>query len=302
MTWDSPTALLPLLKQLNTVLLSSHVIDGTTSLVNNKIPSDTTKNGYLANNYSTSVPAATRNNNLFCNTLDLTAISVINDGSLIDSSEVIIGAVDPLVAGFGHPGMLISPRHIIGANHWHGKGPWVFKDKLGVYKSVSLVHGQAVTGTDIWIGYLDTAVTTISPLKILPASWRNYFPVAFTVPVLSKTVHSISTSADQWNINQCHSLDTLGGYWSAYTLAGSDPATSPWFTPISGGDSGGPVLMLINNSLALIGAYYSPTGGPHYGNYISSINAAMNNLAFNNGDDTYYSVGTVDLSKFTYYP
>lgn len=310
MSWDSPTTLAPLIKQLTTTPLIKHITDNMLALIAGKLPSDTTKNGYTANNYSTSAPSCTRNSNLFCRSLDLTAISVINDGSVIDSTETVTGNVGS-VAGYGHPGMLISPRHIIGANHWHGKGPWIWKDKFGAYKSASLVHGQAIANTDIWIGYLDTAITTVTLLQMLPETWRNYLPDAIStingkmsLPLLSKTVHSTSGLADQWNINNLKYLfatDLNLSLWYGGNIPTMDQSFSQWYTPISGGDSGGPTFLVINGNPVLIGTYWSQTGGDTYSDHISEIETAINTLAVNNNDDTYYSLSKVDLCKFTTY-
>lgn len=280
--------------------LGKHIVDSMLALISGKTVSSTTHAAFTSNNYLTATPAVVRNPNLYCAALNLTGISVMGAGG----------------NGYIHPGMLISPRHVIGATHFHGTGPWVWLGTDGQYHSASLAQGYAIANTDIWIGYLNASISNCAILKVLPANYINYLPNAdgdllLNLPILSKTAHSGTPAAatgagDWWTINHILMLIQMTGNkrWFAYQRFDSDIAALPteaWHVPIVGGDSGSPLFILINGELVLIGAHLGAVTGDTYSNYITEIEAAMNSLGAAQGDMTSYSLNKVDLSAFTSY-
>lgn len=68
---------------------------------------------------------------------------------------------------------LISPRHITSCDHSHPMpgNTVTFRDKNGVSQTKTITAiTNAGNSTDIWIGYLDSAVTGITPYSVLPAN------------------------------------------------------------------------------------------------------------------------------------
>ena len=275
--------------------LGKHITDAMLTLVSGKTASDTTKSLYSANNYNAVSPAVTRNSTCFTASLDLSCISVMN-------YHVVTLAQD-----WQHPGLLISPRHVIGAAHWPVGSPMVFMRPNGTFQSVNIVSQQSdvgVVGSDIQVTYLSAAVTGITPFQVLPSNWATYLPgvssgVTLKLPVLTKTAHTASgILADQISINQLKLVQSNGiaqGIWPGLPAL----ATDAWYSTIIGGDSGGPSFVLINNNPVLLCAYFSAPGGFPYGNHVAAINSAMNTLATAAGDATAYALTAPTLTSFT---
>jgi hypothetical protein len=287
--------------------LGKHIVDGMLALVAGKICNNTTTDMFTSNNYNTSAPAAVRNPSMFAAGLDLTAISIMDkrwDG----------------ITTYGHPGMLISPRHILGAAHYQAYGPIVWLDSVGAYHTATPLSYTTIPGTDIIIQYLGAAVTGITPLKVLPSDWQTYLPNLDTeindtgidffpnLPCLTKIVHApAGGTRDTMALNHFVRLTIPSPnppWWAAWLR--TDPLIAALDTerfqgPIGGGDSGGPLFLLINGELVLIGTYLSATSSANVSGYITEIEAAMNSLAAAQGDFTSYSLSKVSLAGFTSY-
>jgi hypothetical protein len=274
--------------------LGRHITDAIQAMVSGKTPGAATMDNCSANNYNAAAPAVTRNAGLFCAGLDLSAISVIAAG------------------GFSFPGALISSRHVLGAWHAPQPSPLVWKRQDGTYATANILSRARIDNTDLSVAYLDAAITGITSLKLLPADWKSYLFTAGTpymkLPVLSKTTHAQNgASADQWNINNLIAIksthDVYGECrhspcWCPYAPV---LVTDAWYSPIIGGDSGGPVLVPVNGDPVLLGGYYTTGSLPMASNYLTEIGAAMNALAVAQGDNTPYAVQTVSLAGFNTY-
>lgn len=293
--------------------LGAHVNATMTAMVSGKTPSDTTKNLFTSNNYSLSAPAAVRNPNVFTGSIDLSAISIINGSGS---------------GGYIHPAMLISPRHIIGATHYQPGSTVVFMGADGVMQVANVISRQNHVGsaltlsgyTDIQVAYLDRAITGITPFKTLPGNWRTYLPtghreVAYgsseyktiKLAALTKTAHnSNGGNADQISITEVIELNDTDYGLSAviYNLPFATVLpTQAWHSPTIGGDSGGPVFILVDGSLVLLMCWWVGGGGTNLADMNVYINAAMNSLATAAGDPAAgtYALSHPDLSGFTSY-
>lgn len=274
--------------------LGRHISDAIQAMVSGKTPGAATMAACSANNYNAAAPAVTRNASLFCAGLDLSAISVITG------------------TGYHFPGALISPRHVLGAWHAPQPSPLVWQRTDGSYATAGILSRARIDNTDLSVSYLDAAVTGVTPLPLLPATWKSYLYTAGTpymkLPVLSKTVHSQSGNlADEWNINNVVAIFgtpyVYGEAWHAPCWCPYAPVlgSDAWYSKIIGGDSGGPVLVPVNGAPVLLGCYYSASGLPMASLYLADIEATMNAMATAQGDATAYSLATASLAGFTAY-
>ena len=280
--------------------LGKHIVDSILSMISGKTPGNTTKDMFSSNNYNTDAPAAVRNPNLFAAGIDMSPISIINKNSSGGST-------------YTHPGLLISPRHIIGAAHYPATGPVVWLDAVGGYHTANLLNGYNVPNTDIRIQYLSAEITNIIPFSVLPTNWKIHLPkgsneLMLNLPCLTKTVHGHSGDIrDSLSMNHFFYLNWVSppqSFWGAgvrQSLNIAQLESELWYAPIAGGDSGGPLCLVINGLMVIVGAYYYGAGGHFYTDYITQIEAAMNSLAVAQGDMTAYSLRKVSLSGFTAY-
>ena len=117
--------------------------------------------------YTSMNPATTnyvRNTSRWASGFDLTCIAVYN--SYEDGSQMA--------------GTLISPRHVVFANHYYppnGTELWFVANDNTVVRRV-LSNSVQINLTDIRIGVLDSDVPTnlITFARVLPSSYTNYFP------------------------------------------------------------------------------------------------------------------------------
>ena len=277
--------------------LGKHITDAMLALVSGKTASDATKEFYSSNNYDAVSPIVVRNTSCFSASVNLSCISVMNWDSV------------PVRQNYVHQGLLISPRHIIGATHFPTENPIVFMRPDGTFQTVNVVSEQNQVGgsTDIRVAYLSAAVTGITPFQVLPANWATYLPTLTSgtrvkLPVLTKTAHNAAGAwADQISINQLQSITSNSVVLGPQNNVVGLPvlATDAWYSPVTGGDSGSAVFVPINNNPVLLCSHLYTSSGRHYGNYISSINSAMNALATAAGDATVYALTAPTLTGFT---
>lgn len=294
--------------------LARHMSDSVQAMVNGKTPSPQTMLLYTTNNYTNNQPDnnghnygpnnAVRNPNNFAAAYDITGLTV----------ATYYGA------GF-FPAKLISPRHVICADHVSQIGFVVFKGSDGVTYSANCTHHTQVQRADgslfdISVWYLDAAMpAAVKPFKVLPADWATKFSFNARFGGLFNGVLPFVTksraASDGLRINAgalIRTGDIYPGQPSARTQPtagyGTDALASfnaGWFSPIINGDSSGPVWAPINGELVLLTSMANPLGGCHYGDCITEIEAAMNAAATAAGDATVYSLGKADLSAFASY-
>ena len=299
--------------------LGAHVTDAINGMISGKTPGNATKNLFTTNNYNLSDPVVVRNTDVFTASLDLSAISVMNERSG--------------VGAYVHPAMLISPRHIIGAKHFPPGQIVVFMGSDGVMQTANVVSRQNHVGgvirysgtSDVQVAYLDREINGIAPFKFLPADWADYLPTGkreaayaspnykqIKLPALTKTAHNaMGGSADQISITEVIELDDTDHTLSAMLNIGYLETVLPtrtWNSPTVGGDSGGPVFIPINDQLVILMCWWHAGDGTNLADVTSYITTAMNELSaayvLGGGTDAAsgsYAVQTVDISGFTSY-
>jgi len=244
---------------------------------------DTNSNWWARNVsiYTTMDHAATnyvRNTNCWASGFDLTCVAVYNSYQ----TDARCG------------GTLISPRHVVFANHYTPPNGtelrFVAKDNTVVTRV--LVNSVQITLTDLRIGVLDSDVPTnlISFAKVLPSDFTNYFPNSLK-PISSKDIPALCLDQDEDALESDISGVTAGVSFAVPT----DPTRKQFYADKDSGDSGQPGFIILKGQLVLLTVYsYGGTGsGWFIPPCLSQINAAMATLGGG------YSVTPVDLSCFT---
>jgi hypothetical protein len=270
------------------------------------------QNRLLNCNYNVNAMAAAINPNFFGkDILNISAVGIAN-------THGNTGDINPPVYN-EHPGLLITPRHIFGANHYQtGSGAIgskvVFMANDGSFQVRTLIDKWSDSADDHFIGYLDAPVTGIPVLKIMPTGWMTYlksFDISLglytgRVPVICKTTHLAdgTGTSDRWAINeyQNYQVDKFGDFISSYKSTSNPRST--WSSLVSSGDSGGGVFTLLQNSLVLLNAYWYSSGGYSVEQDSSRLESQMLLLSTNNGGSTAAVDNTftrADLSSFTTY-
>ena len=191
-------------------------------------------------------------------------------------------------------GTLISPRHVVFANHYYPPNGtemrFVANDNTVVTRVLS--NSVQINLTDLRIGVLDSDVPTnlVTFAKVLPSSFTNYFPNSLK-PMSSKYIPALCLNQNADALESDISGVTAGVTFQAPT----DPTRSEFYEDKTSGDSGQPGFIILNGQLVLLTVYtYGGAGsGWFIPGYLDQINAAM--AALGGG----YSVTTVDLSPFT---
>lgn len=207
-------------------------------------------------------PAFTRSSTCWAKNIDTSPQSIWNDH--------VAGTAPLNAGGYGGSGTLISPRHIIFANHYQFANgtTLVFVDMSNNSYTRTLSSSVQVGSTDIRVGLLNSDITNVSFAKILD------------IDIADKTSSSIKLPAffmDQDRnalIGEYYLNGTIGVCLSPTESA---QRTAFYETPI-GGDSGNPICLVYENKIILTFTFYFPTQGPSLSYYISDINSAMTSL------------------------
>jgi hypothetical protein len=193
----------------------------------------------------------------------------------------------------GYTGTLISPRHIIYANHYRpvvGTVQWfVTNSNTIVTRTLSAI--ATVTGTDIAIGLLDSDVPgTIGFARVLPSNWASY------LPTFAAGHTSLPVLTTRWGRPAIVS-DLMAPAANWYLTTPANSTRRSYSEAIVGGDSGNPVFLVLGTQPILIGCY--TTGGlgagPSVVHYTTAINAVMATLGGG------YSLTPVNLTGFASY-
>lgn len=276
--------------------LARHITDQMLALIAGKTASDATRNVYSHNLYGINAvningdnqaPDAVRNASNFAAAIDLSGMTV-----------------GTYYAGI-FPCALISPRHVIRADHVSSQGRCVWLGTNGQFYTATVKSSQNIGG-DINIGYLDTPVpAAVKPFKVLPSNYTTYLPSTQVqrIPLLSKGW----TAGDKLRVIE-YWIRTTNPFLSSAPSIALDTQSVPiagspfesWFSPIISGDSSSPQWAVINGEAVLMGSLWNVTGCSHYGDYVPQIEAAMNAIK-DAGDATVYALSHPDLSAFTSY-
>jgi len=214
-----------------------------------------------------------RNTLCWANSADLTCISPWNNNTGTEKS-----------------GTLISPQHIIFANHFTYPNGTIlrFVDNTNNVVNATLSTQAQVGSTDIQIGLLTTPIlSTISYAKILPKTIANYLPSLsynYTIPTLSTNQFKQAIVDDLAQLTM-----------AAQFKVPQNSTRKSFYTNIISGDSGSPSFLIINNQLVLITCWTLASEGPSLIDNYDSINATMSALGGG------YQLTDISLNSFNTY-
>jgi len=237
---------------------------GLLDLIDGLTPSSTTRNVFTGY-YATDM---TRNSSCFASSLDLTGCSPYNSKS-----------------GRLKAGTVIASDIIVHAKHFPEGLPvgttvdFFTSDDTRVTRTV--VGSVDIAGTDIRLSRMNSDLPeTIARYPILPSDYGDYFPelgVVNRLPLLW---------IDQYE--RAKLAEWIGG---GSVLEPTNAEALPWYTRPVTGDSGGPVFLLLDESLVLIGCLYGATYAQPLAGQESVLNAAIASLG------SEHTVSVVDLSS-----
>jgi len=239
-----------------------------------------TKQIFSSKSPSATTPAFTRSTTCWSKNIDTSPQSIWNNNA---TSTAPFNA-----GGYGGSGTLISPRHIVYANHFrfYNGTTFVFVDMNNNCYTRTLSNSIQVGTTDIQIGLLNADITNVSFAKILKLDVASQTNSNYKLPVLFMDQDRNALVGEFY-------LNTLNGY----CLSPNDSAqrTAFYETPI-GGDSGNPICLVYENQIILAFTFFSATYGPSLSYYIDDINTAMTTLG---GGYTATTFGIEDLKLKT---
>lgn len=260
-----------------------HCTDAISTRIAGKNPS-TSKTIFNVQDHASSTYQ--RNTNCWCADLDLTPLSPWNSRGANTRA-----------------GTLISPRHIYFAAHY----PLEIGDTIRFVTSNNVVITRTITnklihpgyngyGCDIGIGLLDSDVpNTIGFVKILPSNWSSYIPSMFTMQPYVKTIPVFYSNQQE---------KALVYDWYYYSSSGtaivgfrtpSDATRLSFNESVVVGDSGNPIILIINGQLVILTVFTTSGSGAFITYYKNDVNAMMTQLGGG------YQLTEVDLSSFNSY-
>ena len=259
--------------------LAKSIISTMDSRISGKDPS-TSKNIFSLQNHANGI--YTRNTQCWAHGLDLTCFSPWNS-----------------LGGPQRAGTLISPRHIICAQHYPlAVGTsirFVRLDNTVVTKTITAIGN--VSNTDIQIALLDSDVGAgVSFAQILPQNWYNYLPYYKDLSSVNYEFGLPSLCLDQeekaliLDIYKISSKDLVISYVKPFKSTNSQ-----FYEEIIVGDSGNPSFLIINGILVLMSCWYNVSSSSFIPYYKSQINSLMSQLGGN------YQLTEIDLSSFSTY-
>ena len=194
-------------------------------------------------------------------------------------------------------GTLISPRHFIAASHYHPAKDekLAFIDKDGNRIERTVVGGQSIGSTDVFVGVLDSDLPdSIAYYPIMASSTLQSLIKKFNVGSLDVPI----VAFDQEAKALVRSLSGISNTYISQT-AYTEGSRKEFSEDVISGDSGNPGLMIIDNQPVLLSAHHTAvaanSSGPNYGNYINEINSIM--VTFGGG----YQVTEYNPTCFTEY-
>ena len=152
--------------------------------------------------------------------------------------------------------------------------------------------------SDIWLAVLDEPLpASIVPLALMRGDWTNRVH-APGLPVAAMNQASAMGCAELISLRQGVNGWFRHGY--AYRAPGLAPTLR--FEPLHGGDSGYPIVTIVETNLVLLGHLtFEPSAasflGPDYSQYADDIQAAITTLG-TNSLATSAKLAPIDLSRF----
>jgi len=302
----------------------------------------TVGNAYLSNYTNGSLAKA-------INTLVLSAVgsnpapsasfmNVYSSGDTKNDNQYTKNIIDlsPFANGPGGTLCLISPRHVITA--WHVQptigSSVTFITKNGVVRTRTIIDARSLANYDIWVGYLDSPISDITPYSVLPANsiTTTKLPLASdntgAYGIMQLGIYGFTAKqrypfggGDRIRQMQLGVITNVSGSLLSpvYTQQGAGIQTQTniapkitnvndlrypyknWFTYVTGGDSGSPTFLPTGLTTAtdtpltiLLGNQSSVNAASSLSYYTTEINTEMNALA---GTISTYALDQVNVSQ-----
>jgi len=211
---------------------------------------------------SATTPAFTRSTTCWAKNIDTSPQSIWNNNAS--------GPIPFNPGGYGGSGTLISPRHIVYANHFrfYNGTTFVFVDMNNNCYTRTLSDSAQVGSTDIQIGLLNSDITNVSFAKILDLEVANQTNANIRLPALFMD-QDRNALVGEYYLNGTNS--------ACISPADSAQRTNFYEIPV-GGDSGNPICLVYENKIILTFTFLGTTSGPSLSYYINDINTAMTTL------------------------
>jgi len=257
----------------------------------------------------------TRNPACWAHSLDLTCVPVFNSDSFFWYTNGCCSYFLPARKG----GTLISPRHIIFANHYpitngatlrfvamdNTVVSRVLSNSMDVSTPIQAVDAPGHTNTsssatDLRVGLLDSDVPTnrITFARVLPANYMDYFPNLLDCAASNAIPAICLDQGPNADIADVSCVTTSSAGIGQIVFSHPQNATEQPFYGggRQSGDSGLPAFLVINGQLVIVTVWTA--GGAGEGNFIydaAPINSAMTTLGGG------YKLTPIDLTRFTKY-
>lgn len=232
------------------------------------------KNLFTTVNHGTSTYV--RNTNVWTGNIDWTGVEVYNSTS----------------GGNQRGGALVSPRHMIMANHFPiGNGATLrFVDNDNNVVTREMSNSVQIAGTDIRVGLLNADVPgEIVFYKVFPADWNDYLKYRENIGII------VSDQENKALVRDWKTTKTYNGQSVIHVFPNTSPKDEVAENLISG-DSSSPAFAVLDGEMIALGTHFTASTFPFLSFYHSQINAAMTTLGGG------YSLTDVDLSAFPTYP
>lgn len=260
--------------------IAKYLNDNMTSMLVN---ADANNKNLFTNSVIGSPSSYNRNSNLWIKNIDFTCISPWNS-----------------TGNNTRAGTLISKKHVIFCKHLsfyptvNSTIKFVTNDNETITRTlikVTPVGDLNSFAPDVVIGTLDSEVpNTISPVKILPSTYVNFFPTHKTYSQSEYNINCILTLNQFKNVG----LASLNNFYNNNFALSVPVGYQSFSQSIISGDSGSPVFIILNGQLVLLGVFSGQNGGELTCKYTSEINNIM-------AIDGSYSLAEINLSSFTSY-
>lgn len=251
----------------------------------------------IFSSYNHTTATYTRNTSLWITGVDITCYSVWNSNSAQNKA-----------------GTLVSPRHLIYANHYtYPNGTTVrFVDNSNNVVDRTIDSQVRVGTTDIQVAKLNSDVPAgISFAKVLPTGYPYRLPNLPDLQYFGDGFYNIPyIYSDQENKILCGNATSLLVDANIYPQGGSSglknnfsggqvPVDYPdrydlWENVISG-DSGSPAFFIYDGGVVLLATWYYAFSGPSVAAWHAEVDAAMTTLGGG------YTLTDADLSTYTAY-
>ncbi|MBL7077790.1 MAG: hypothetical protein ISS31_09990 [Kiritimatiellae bacterium] len=197
-------------------------------------------------------------------------------------------------------GTLISPRHLVFANHASYfvpvGGTLRFVDSTNGVVTRTVAGLRRIGSSDLVVGILDSDAPTnrISHASVLPHDFRNYLGDGARLPVIR------FDQEEKALVGNVRSLEPVQNSYGQLVfvdipIAGTRTNFSETLIP---GDSGNPCLMMVDETPVLLATWTFANAGPSITEYRSEVNDAMEALSNEQGVTNGYQLTTINLSDY----